>query len=655
MKRAFDLDSAPVAFAWYALATLAMTWPVVANIRSAVPSDLIDPLLNGWILAWGADCVKGLFSGDVGALARFWHPNIFFPEPYAIAYSEHLVAQLALFLPIYAATDDPLIGYNLVFLSTFALSALGAYLLVREFTGDGHAAFFAGLLYGFALCRAQQLGHLQVLSSQWMPFAIYGFRRYFEAGRVRALAGGSAALVLQNLSSGYYLMFFSPVVALYVLYEMADRGLLTDRRTWLRMLAAGAVVAISTLPFVYPYLMVRQLGFEPRPPEEIKRFSADVYSYLTPHEGLWFWGHRLPILRIPEGGLFPGVVTIVFAGVGVGVALRRSWLASRGVALARPGLRPLVWVLSVAAGVVSIWSLLVLWSGPFTNLFRAVWAEAAVLTNVWPVLASLLALLGVTSPRFRALVRGRRGSPALFFASIFALAFYLSLGLVAWTYCHRITDDTLYAWLYGHLPGFDGLRVPSRVAMVGSLCLAVLGGLGASAVAGRWRWGRPAVLLASVLFLAEAAVVPFDVKPVAWAVTEEGMSGVRGRREMAPLYRWVRRLPSGTVVVEFPFGEPEGEARAMLMSVGRWWPLVNGYSGGFPASYRARLEAFRQPLGDSAGTWRTLVASGATAVVVHEWAFAGREGPAFSDWLRSSGAREVAREGPDALFLMSPR
>ena len=106
------------------------------------------------------------------------------------------------------------------------------YLLARELTGDARAAWVAGACYGFALLRLPQLTHLQVLSSQWMPFALYGLRRYFTTLRADPLGWAAVALVLQNLSCGYYLVFFAPVVVLYCLYEIADRGLWSRWRMW---------------------------------------------------------------------------------------------------------------------------------------------------------------------------------------------------------------------------------------------------------------------------------------------------------------------------------------------------------------------------------------------------------------------------------------
>ena len=102
------------------------------------------------------------------------------------------------------------------------LSGLGTYLFVRDVTGNPTAAFVAGLIYAFAPYRVPQFAHLQVISSQWMPFALYGLRRYFETSRYLPLAGAAAALIAQNLSNGYFLFFFSPFVAAYVALRNRD-------------------------------------------------------------------------------------------------------------------------------------------------------------------------------------------------------------------------------------------------------------------------------------------------------------------------------------------------------------------------------------------------------------------------------------------------
>jgi len=151
--RHLGLDRAAGALACYLGLTVALTWPLVRGLARDVPSDFGDPLLNSWIVAWNADRFLRLLSGDVAGFAQIWHANIFQPEPYVLAYSELLHAQGLQALPIWALTRNPILCYNLLFLSTFVLSGLGMYLLVRELTGDWRAGFVAGLIYGLVNVR----------------------------------------------------------------------------------------------------------------------------------------------------------------------------------------------------------------------------------------------------------------------------------------------------------------------------------------------------------------------------------------------------------------------------------------------------------------------------------------------------------------------
>ena len=174
------------AFGLYSVLAVVLTWPLVLGLGSDVPGDLGDSLLNMWILGWGAEHVPRLLTGSIG-WSEFWNANIFHPDPLALALSEHLFGQVLQILPIYWLTGNIILCYNLLFISTFALSAFGTYLLVRDLTGDKRAAFIAGLVYGFLPYRIASVPHVQVMSSQWMPFALYGINRFVTTGSTRAL------------------------------------------------------------------------------------------------------------------------------------------------------------------------------------------------------------------------------------------------------------------------------------------------------------------------------------------------------------------------------------------------------------------------------------------------------------------------------------
>jgi hypothetical protein len=326
--------SAAFAFLIYAVLAVVMTWPLAAGLTHDVPGDFGDPLFNAWVLSW-----------DFTHLGRgWWDANIFAPHPLALAYSEHLLPLAIQAWPIYALTHNPILCYNLLFLSTFALSGFGMFLFGRELTGSGAAGFVAGLAFAYAPYRMSNIPHLQVLSSAWMPFVLFGLHRHFATGRRRPLIGAAAAWVAQNLSCGYYLLFFTPIVVVYIAWELARRGLWRDRRALARVIAAIAVVCAASAPFLWPYVELRQLGFSPRSLTEARRFSADVYAYLTADPSLRLWGPIAQAWPKSEGLLFPGVTIIALA----------AW----GAARERPRKRPALQIAEVVMAAIVITLLL---------------------------------------------------------------------------------------------------------------------------------------------------------------------------------------------------------------------------------------------------------------------------------------------------------
>ncbi|MBF8300321.1 MAG: rane protein, partial [Acidobacteria bacterium] len=119
--------SAQAAFAAYLVLTLVATWPLARNLGRNVAWDLGDSVLNMWILAWDCEQIRRILGGDVSRIAAFFDANIFYPAPLTLAYSDHLIAQALQICPVYVASGNPILAYNLLFLSTFVLSGLGMY------------------------------------------------------------------------------------------------------------------------------------------------------------------------------------------------------------------------------------------------------------------------------------------------------------------------------------------------------------------------------------------------------------------------------------------------------------------------------------------------------------------------------------------------
>jgi len=314
--------------AWAVTAALlavvvATRWPVAAGLTRDMPGDLGDPLFISWALARASSHWTELLGGDLSAATRFWDARIFHPEPLTAAYSDHFIAQALLTLPLWWLTHNPLLSYNVLFLGSAVLGGLGTYLLVRDLTGDARAAVVAALCFVCAPYRVSTASHLQVQSAQWMPFALFGLRRFIVGGHLGALAGAVAALWLQNLSSGYYMVFFAPVAGAWSLCWLTVQRRWHDARMLASLGAAGVLTLLLTLPFAVPYLEVQRRFGGGRSLDEAATFSADVAAWLTASPALtfWWWVQAFPRL---EGALFLGLGMPALAAAGMVTALKKT-------------------------------------------------------------------------------------------------------------------------------------------------------------------------------------------------------------------------------------------------------------------------------------------------------------------------------------------
>lgn len=175
-------------------------------------------------------------------------------------------------------------------------------------------------------------------------------------------------------------------------------------------------------------------------------------------------------------------------------------------------------------------------------------------------------------------------APALAVASLIPP---MAPGVVAYMAAGFVTFDLSlganapgYAWLYRHVPPLRALRVPARLGMFVGFVLSVLAGFGVARVSrGRTQTTRILIVCAAAL-----------------GAVAEGRVRTQTLVELEPrpsVYRWLAEQPDG-VVCEYPVGNLEGRAGPqdptyMYYSTMHWKPLVNGYSGFAPPSYRELL------------------------------------------------------------------
>ena len=164
-------------------------------------------------------------------------------------------------VPILAASGNPLLVYNLTFLGTVFLAAVGMYLLALHVTRNRGAALLAGLFYAFSPYQFGHIPQVQLLSIGWLPLTLLYLERFWAKGRRHDGLLLALFMAAQTLSAFYFGFQVVLVVGLYVLVRLL---LQPKQPTWRRLgqiLPWLALAALLILPFALPYLRVRaELG-----------------------------------------------------------------------------------------------------------------------------------------------------------------------------------------------------------------------------------------------------------------------------------------------------------------------------------------------------------------------------------------------------------
>ena len=395
--------------------SILMTWPLTQHLGDGL-FGLGDALQQSWIFAWNAHAV-------LTDPTSIWSPPIFYPYPNTLAFHDHLFLGL-ITAPLTWLSGEPLLGYNLLLLLSFAFSGWAVFLLVRDTLGERlprdaagaitWSAIIAGAAFAFCAYRFAHFPHFQLLQTFWMLFALLFLRRLLRpidagGGRLRdALLCGLFAAI-QAVSALYYAFFTAALLSGYALLwgitqlwlRLRRGGRLPWRQVAL-LVGAALVGALLALPLVIPYIRIYNTLGIVRSVRELDNWSAPLWAYLTvPQENLLYARLGERVVGSGEMVLFPGLLLTLIALAGAVAALRAIMLRRD-----------------------TPWSTL-------DGLF-------------WPL------------------------------AGCAAFALSLGTGVRIERFDAPLPIPLPYILLYTYVPGFGGLRVPSRWGMLVTLALALM-------------------------------------------------------------------------------------------------------------------------------------------------------------------------------------
>jgi hypothetical protein len=282
------------------------TWPLVSDVAHWSRIDSGDGALNTWAIAWVA---HGLWTDPF----HLFDANIFYPERLTLAYSESMIVQGAMALPVIALGGSAVLAYNLVLLAGLALTGWAFCLLTWRWTGSWSAGLLAGSLAAFNAHSLVQFAHLQLQHVEFVAVMLFALDRFVESRRLRHAALLAAGFVLQGLTS-IYLLVFSVWTLIFAVASRARELFSAGAGTALtRLAAAGAVGLLVLSPYLYAYGRLHQLSGWTRGADEQQAATWKNYFATggTFHYDLW--SHRFT--GEVTSYTFPGLVALVLVGV----------------------------------------------------------------------------------------------------------------------------------------------------------------------------------------------------------------------------------------------------------------------------------------------------------------------------------------------------
>ena len=283
----------------YVVLALIFTYPLVLRLGTSTLGWPGDNLEYVWKMWWLKNAILDVHRSP------FLAPQVYYPYGMDMASGEMTLAHTFLGIPLTAAFG-PTASYNIMILLSFVLSGLGMYLLVSEYTEYPIAALAGGIAFAFCAYRiAHSPGHLNLMGTQWIPFAFWAIERWKKRARWQWAGLAGLFFSLTALSSWYLAVFMVLAFGTFVVLRLRPwkRDVWHVTTIW-SALAFLIVAGLLTVPLTLPYLRLLGRGDMAHSFATVVGYSADPTDFFVPNLLHPLWGNKLQSLFVSQARLW---------------------------------------------------------------------------------------------------------------------------------------------------------------------------------------------------------------------------------------------------------------------------------------------------------------------------------------------------------------
>jgi hypothetical protein len=250
--------------AGFVLLTIAVFRPTPWEVAHTIPE--VDGVVgDGLLYTWAIGHVSQTIFSRPSAL---FDGGMFHPATDTLAFSDHMIGQALLGLPVWwltiaepfgpHAAGNALLEFNLLSLASYALGATAAFAYTRALVGSTPAALAAGIAFAFTPLRFRSPHYIQSLCTFFVPLTLLAWLRFVERRDRRSWSAWVACWIAHSLLGMYATIYFALVMGLLAAWALVAAPARSDRRLGVGTLAAPIVALIVLAPTLWPYLRVRE-------------------------------------------------------------------------------------------------------------------------------------------------------------------------------------------------------------------------------------------------------------------------------------------------------------------------------------------------------------------------------------------------------------
>lgn len=294
--------------------TLIFTYPVIIHFNTHQAGDGGDGLQNLWNFWWMKKAIFENFENPY--FTNYLH------HPNGTTLVLHTLSPLSSFFGAFLSFFiSDVAAYNLIFFLTFSLTGFSMYLLTFYLTKSRITSFFAGCTFTFCPYHlAHGLGHLNLISLQWLPFFSLYLIKSLKESRKRNLVLTVLFFILTFLSDFYYAVFCLLIAFLIIIFF-----LFFNKKNYKQIIVKGFLIFSSSFIILSPLLfyfgkVIKESKFTLSHDPEF--WSADFLSFFIPSK-IQFMGKYFQDItnlfsgNIAENGNYLGYTLIFLALIGL--------------------------------------------------------------------------------------------------------------------------------------------------------------------------------------------------------------------------------------------------------------------------------------------------------------------------------------------------